>query len=255
MQQISVQTISRSQFKVFQVSKQQKIELVSVDRENDFYYYAKRVLDILLVVFALAILWPVFLLIALLIKLDSKGPAFFIQERVGARRKFCNGKVVWQPETFRMYKFRSMGHNADQGLHQAYIKAFVEGGIEGNDGDGKPKFKMTDDPRITRVGRFLRKTSLDELPQLINILKGEMSLVGPRPVPQYEVDLYKEEHYERLMSLPGLTGLWQVKGRGEVTFEEMMQLDVEYVRNHSIRLDIWIILMTLPAALFGWGAE
>jgi lipopolysaccharide/colanic/teichoic acid biosynthesis glycosyltransferase len=113
---------------------------------------------------------------------------------------------------------------------------------------------MATDPRITKIGRFIRKTSLDELPQLLNVLKGEMSLVGPRPVPEYEVALYKDEHYVRLLALPGLTGLWQVKGRGEVTFEQMMQLDLEYVRNQSLALDLWILIMTIPAAVFGWGA-
>ncbi len=255
MLELSAQQVSISQFELFCLRKQQSIELVSLSRESLLYYYAKRALDITVVILALPLLCPLLLLIALLIKLDSAGPVFFIQDRVGARKRFRERQVIWQPETFRIYKFRSMAHNADQSLHQAYIKAFVEGDLEANHTEGQPKFKLVDDPRVTRIGWLLRKTSLDELPQLFNVLRGEMSLVGPRPVPRYEVDLYQEAHYERLMALPGLTGLWQVKGRGEVTFDEMMALDIEYVRHRSLGLDIWILLMTLPTILLGRGAQ
>ncbi len=255
MIQLSVQQVSTSQFELFCLRKQQSIELVSLGRENKRYYYAKRLLDIILVILALPLLCPLFLLIALFIKLDSAGPIFFVQERAGTRKRCRAEQVVWQPETFSIYKFRSMVHNADQSVHQAYIKAFVEGDLAANHAEGKPKFKLVGDPRVTRIGRLLRKTSLDELPQLFNVLKGEMSLVGPRPVPRYEADLYREEHYERLMALPGLTGLWQVKGRGEVTFDEMMALDIEYIRNRSLGLDIWILLMTLPSIVFGRGGQ
>ncbi|MFN8486570.1 MAG: sugar transferase [Caldilineaceae bacterium] len=241
-------------FKVSNLQQHKRIELFSTSYDTNWQYYAKRVLDVTIVLFALLTLWPLLLGLALLIKLDSEGPAFFVQERVGARRRTKNGRAVWEPCKFRMYKFRSMRHNADQGVHQAYIKAFVEGQLSANDANGQPKFKMATDPRITKIGRFIRKTSLDELPQLLNVLKGEMSLVGPRPVPEYEVALYKDEHYVRLLALPGLTGLWQVKGRGEVTFDQMMQLDLEYVRNQSLALDLWILIMTIPATVFGWGA-
>lgn len=249
-----MQQLTTAYFKVSYLHEQKRIELFSASSDAAWQYYAKRVLDVTIVIFALLALWPLFLLLALLIKLDSSGPAFFVQERVGARRRVKNGRAVWEPCKFRMYKFRSMRHNADQGVHQAYIQAFVQGNLSANGADGQPKFKMATDARITRLGRFIRKTSLDELPQLLNVLKGEMSLVGPRPVPEYEVALYKDEHYVRLLALPGLTGLWQVKGRGEVTFEEMMKLDLEYVRNQSLSLDLWILVMTIPAALFGWGA-
>jgi len=249
-----MQQVSPSYFKVSYLDQPKRIELFSTSRDSAFQYYLKRSLDITIVVFATLVLWPLFLVLALLIKLDSPGPVFFLQERIGARRRVKNGRVIWEPRPFRMFKFRSMRHGADQGVHEAYIKAFVAGNLAANDADGKPKFKMATDSRITRMGHFIRKTSLDELPQLLNILLGEMSLVGPRPVPGYEVALYKDEHYVRLMALPGLTGLWQVKGRGEVTFEEMMKLDLEYVRNKSVKLDIWILVMTIPAAVFGWGA-
>jgi lipopolysaccharide/colanic/teichoic acid biosynthesis glycosyltransferase len=121
--------------------------------------------------------------------------------------------------------------------------------------EGGPKFKLSNDPRVTRVGHILRKTSLDELPQLVNVLKGEMSLVGPRPLPTYEVAEYQAWHRERLAALPGITGLWQVQGRCEVTFEEQVQMDIEYVRNQSLWQDIKILLSTIPAVVSGRGAE
>jgi lipopolysaccharide/colanic/teichoic acid biosynthesis glycosyltransferase len=147
-----------------------------------------------------------------------------------------------------------MVEDADSSLHEAFCKAFVEGRIESLDGD-ESAFKLARDPRVTRVGRLLRKTSLDELPQLVNVLKGEMSLVGPRPVPTYEVAGYQTWHCERLAALPGITGLWQIKGRGRVTFEEMIRMDIDYVRNRSLWLDIKILVFTIPAVLSGRGAE
>lgn len=147
-----------------------------------------------------------------------------------------------------------MVHNADPSRHMEHIKAYVAGELDPNHHPEDPKFKLARDPRITRVGHWVRKTSLDELPQLWNILKGEMSLVGPRPVPLYEAALYQPEHYERLMALPGLTGLWQVEGRGEVTFEEMMRLDIRYVRQRTIWLDLLILVRTVPAILLRQGA-
>ena len=145
-------------------------------------HLGKRAIDVFLTIVLLILLIPPMLLIAFLIKLDSAGPILFAQERVGTRRRSAHGSLIWEIRSFRVYKFRSMIHNADQSLHESYIKAFVEGQLEVSNGAGQ-KFKLTDDPRVTRVGRILRKSSLDELPQLINVIKGEMSLVGPRPVP------------------------------------------------------------------------
>ena len=230
-------------------------EIFNHKRDTHWGYYAKRLLDLALVIIALPLVLPLFLLIALLIKLDSAGPIFFVQERAGARRRMLYGRVFWETKPFRIYKFRSMHHNADQSVHQAYIQAFVSGHGLPIDAEGKPQFKLARDARITRIGHFLRKTSLDELPQLLNILKGEMSFVGPRPVPVYEVALYKAEHHGRLQALPGLTGLWQAKARSAVTFEEMIQMDLDYVRRQSFWLDLWILVMTLPAVLWGWGAH
>jgi lipopolysaccharide/colanic/teichoic acid biosynthesis glycosyltransferase len=148
-----------------------------------------------------------------------------------------------------------MLHKADESVHQAYIRAFVAGSL-GKPDESQTPYKLTGDPRVTRVGRILRKTSLDELPQCFNVLRGEMSLVGPRPVPVYEVAEYREAwHHERLATLPGITGLWQVKGRCQVAFEDMIRLDLEYVRNQSLWLDLKIMFLTIPAALSGQGAE
>jgi lipopolysaccharide/colanic/teichoic acid biosynthesis glycosyltransferase len=211
-------------------------------------------MDMVVATLALLLLLPVFLLIAILIKVDTAGPVFFVQERVGARRRSKRGRTVWKIENFRCYKFRSMVQDADPTAHQAYIKAFVNGSVQASD-EGSPKFKLSNDPRVTRVGHILRKSSLDELPQLVNVLKGEMSLVGPRPLPTYEVAEYQAWHRERLAALPGITGLWQVQGRCEVTFEEQVQMDIEYVRKQSLWQDIKILFSTIPAVVSGRGAE
>ena len=144
--------------------------------------------------------------------------------------------------------------DADPALHRAHIAAFVAGRTE-VDKEGRPTIKVPDDPRLTRVGRVLRRWSLDELPQLVNVLKGDMSLVGPRPVPDYEVGAYQEWHYGRLAATPGMTGLWQVKGRCELSFDEMIRLDLDYVRKQSLALDLKILVLTVPAMLSRRGAE
>ena len=167
------------------------------------------------------------------IKLDSPGPVFFRQERVGK-----NGKP------FTVYKFRSMYEDAESGSKNCRAH---------NEADG-PIFKMKDDPRRTRVGRFIRKTSLDELPQLINVLRGEMSIVGPRPGLPSEVAQYQEWHRKRLEAQPGITGLWQVSGRSNLTFDEMVMLDIYYAENWSVGMDLRIMLRTVPQVLFGEGA-
>jgi lipopolysaccharide/colanic/teichoic acid biosynthesis glycosyltransferase len=144
--------------------------------------------------------------------------------------------------------------DADPAVHEAYIRDFVAGRVQASPETGG-KFKLTNDPRVTRVGRILRKFSLDELPQLLNVLKGDMSLVGPRPVPPYEAAQYGNGHRRRLAAIPGITGLWQVKGRCLVSFEEMIHMDLEYVRNASLLLDLKILLLTIPAVLSTRGAE
>ncbi len=212
----------------------------------------KRVLDAVVSLLALIILSPVIGLVALAIKLDSPGPVFFVQDRVGARPVRNGGEVVWERRVFRMVKFRSMRHGADQSLHEEHIRAYVEGKLKL--GSEQESFKLADDPRITRVGWWLRRSSIDEIPQLFNVLIGDMSLVGPRPVPLYEAQAYSDHESQRLNTWPGLTGLWQVYGRGRVTFDEMIRMDLEYVDKASIGLDLKLLALTLPAALRGTGA-
>lgn len=200
---------------------------------------AKRVMDFTVAAAALVCLSPLLLVTALLIRLDSPGPVFFIQERVG-----LNGRV------FRMIKFRSMRTGADPKIHQEYLQKMIQNGEHSEVGaDGKPVYKIVNDPRITRLGRFIRKTSIDELPQFINVLRGDMSLVGPRPPIQYEVDAYKDWHMKRLYIRPGITGLWQVSGRNRLSFDQMVRLDIAYIEQWSLWLDVKIMVKTVPVLL------
>ena len=194
----------------------------------------KRTSDLLISALSIALLFPLWLLIALLIKLDSRGTVFYTQERVG-----MDGRL------FLLYKFRTMDANADSELHREYQRAFIAGRAEANLGnEQKPTYKLLADPRITRVGKLLRKTSIDEVPQLLNVLLGDMSVVGPRPPIPYEVEAYELWHRKRLDMKPGLTGLWQVSGRNRLPFEEMVRLDLFYIENWSLLLDLKIILRT-----------
>ncbi len=228
------------------------INVASRANGSTFDFRCKRLLDTFISVSALLFIWPLMLVIAIAIRLDSPGPALFVQKRVGARRHMKDGKEVWEICTFLIYKFRTMARDADQSLHQAHIRAFASGelSVEGDNDN----FKLVDDMRITRIGKVLRATSLDELPQIFNVIRGDMSLVGPRPVPEYEVAEYKGWHFERLHALPGITGYWQVFGRSKVTFDEMAQMDIEYVRHHSIWRDIKLLLLTVPAVFSRDGA-
>jgi exopolysaccharide biosynthesis polyprenyl glycosylphosphotransferase len=194
----------------------------------------KRAFDAIISLLVLVIFLPLWLLIALLIKLDSRGPVFYVQERVG-----MDGRM------FHLYKFRTMHPGSDSGTHREYQRKFIAGRLEANLGsDDKPAYKLPADPRITRVGRWLRRTSLDEVPQFLNVLRGEMSAVGPRPPIAYEVEVYELWHRKRLDMKPGLTGLWQVSGRNRLPFEEMVKMDLFYIENWSLLLDLKIILRT-----------
>jgi lipopolysaccharide/colanic/teichoic acid biosynthesis glycosyltransferase len=221
--------------------------------------YNKRMLDLILVIPALILLSPVFLLIASLIKVDSKGPIFFKQKRVGFVPHTPDGRVDWRETIFEMYKFRTMQVDTDPDLHRAFMEAYIHGDTD-KISELEPQaldtqaFKLTNHPRVTRVGRVLRKYSLDELPQFWNVLVGDMSLVGPRPAIPYEVDMYQEIHLDRLTVMPGITGLWQVSGRTTTTFEEMFRLDMEYIKSQSLWLDLKILLLTLPAIISSKGA-
>lgn len=213
------------------------------------YPMVKRVMDLIGVGLLLILCAPLFLLIGLLIRLDSPGPVFFVQERMGydGRRR--------RQRLFMCYKFRSMYNNCDQGVHERHIVDCVKNGhAEGGSDKTGVLAKLIDDHRITPFGRILRRTSMDELPQLWNVLRGEMSLVGPRPVPLYEVAQYSQWQNARLEATPGMTGLWQVKGRGRVTVDEMATLDIEYIERQSFWLDLEILILTVPAVLRGRGA-
>jgi exopolysaccharide biosynthesis polyprenyl glycosylphosphotransferase len=209
-------------------------------------YPLKRTLDIVGAIAALLLLSPLMLAIAIVVAATSRGPVIFKQVRLGKRGA---------PFTF--YKFRSMRCDADDRVHREYVAKLITGDLEGIDqGEAtKPLYKMQDDPRITRVGRLLRKTSLDELPQLFNVLKGDMSLVGPRPPLPYEAEKYQSWHLRRVLEAkPGITGLWQVNGRSRTSFDAMVRLDLRYVRTCSLGLDLKILLNTVGAVLEGEGA-
>jgi len=203
----------------------------------------KRTSDIAISLLGLLLFAPLWLLVALLIKVDSKGPIFYVQERVG-----MDGRI------FLVYKFRTMHIGSDDEIHKEYQRKFIAGRAEANQGNAeKPTYKLRNDPRITRVGRVLRRLSLDEVPQLINVLRGEMSVVGPRPPIAYEVEAYEIWHRKRLDMKPGLTGLWQVSGRNRLAFEEMVKLDLFYIENWSLLLDMRIIMRTVLVVFRGDG--
>ena len=203
----------------------------------------KRAFDLGISAFAIILLSPFWLLVAVLIKLDSKGPIFYTQERVG-----MDGRL------FLLYKFRTMRAGAGPELHKDYQRAFIAGRAEANLGNAeKPTYKLPSDPRITRAGQWLRRMSLDEVPQLLNVVLGDMSIVGPRPPIPYEVEAYELWHRKRLDMKPGLTGLWQVSGRNRLPFAEMVRLDLFYIENWSLLLDLKIILRTVFVILGGEG--
>jgi exopolysaccharide biosynthesis polyprenyl glycosylphosphotransferase len=205
---------------------------------------AKRVLDVAAVTAGGIVLLPALGLIAAGIKLTSPGPVLYKQERVGR-----------QGRRFTLYKFRSMVVNNDDEAHRNYVKSLMRGKAAGVDAHGRKVYKMMDDPRVTRFGRFLRRTSLDELPQLWNVFRGEMSLVGPRPCLPYEWDLYEDWQRHRLDVVPGITGLWQVTGRSQVSFEEMVLLDLHYITNWSLGLDLALLTRTIPVVIHGSGGH
>ncbi len=205
---------------------------------------SRRCLDLAAGLLALLLLAPLMLAIAAGIKLTSPGPVLFRQRRMGQ-----NGRE------FTFLKFRTMYHNCDQSLHREYVTRLIENRAETHEANGKTFFKLAQDPRVTPLGRLLRITSLDELPQLFNVLKGEMSLVGPRPPIPYEVERYKSWQLRRLLEAkPGITGLWQVCGRATTTFDEQVRLDLRYVESQSLWLDLLILLKTFKAVFTTKGA-
>ena len=222
------------------------------------YYFIKRGLDVVMALVLLLLLSPLIFVIALAIAIYSPGPVFFVQKRVGAKRISTHGKQsTWDRVIFPCYKFRTMHINTDSSIHQAYIKALIENDSEQIDklqGEKSEVHKLVKDSRITRPGKLLRKLSLDELPQLWNVLLGDMSLVGPRPAIPYEVEMYKPWHLKRLEAQPGLTGLQQVCARSTADFDQQVRLDLEYIDHQSLWLDIKIILKTPLVILSTKGA-
>jgi lipopolysaccharide/colanic/teichoic acid biosynthesis glycosyltransferase len=214
-------------------------ELYPEAKRKTSFHKIKRWIDIVGSLSAIILLSPLFLVIALLVKRSSPGPVFFRQKRLGL-----------QGREFNFLKFRSMYTNNDPSIHKEYIEKLIAG-------RQKPSgvYKIQKDSRVTKIGAFLRKSSLDELPQFINVLKGEMSLVGPRPPIRYEVDKYKIWHKRRVLEVkPGITGLWQVRGRSRTTFDEMVRLDIKYIHEQSLWLDTKILLQTPRAIVLGTGA-
>jgi len=202
-------------------------------RNNWLFAKAKHGFDALITLPIFILQLPIFLFICAVIKLDSKGPVFYRAKSVGKNGTF-----------FSMLKFRSMRVNNDSEIHKDYVTKLIKGEINGEDNKGQP-LKITNDSRVTRVGKFLRKFSLDELPQLINVLKGDMSLVGPRPCLPYEYEIYKDWHKKRTSVRPGITGLWQVTGRSEVSFEDMIILDLYYIYNRTFVMDLSTLYETI----------
>lgn len=205
------------------------IEITEAFDKGRKYFIIKRFMDLLGSFFGIICLSPILIVVALAIKFQSKGPIFFTQYRIGK-----------DGVPFKMYKFRSMVINAEELLEKLHDKNEMSG----------PMFKIKEDPRLTKIGKFIRKTSIDELPQLFNVLKGEMSLVGPRPSLQKEVAQFTLYQKQRLIAKPGLTCYWQISGRNNIGFEEWMEMDIQYCRDRSIWLDIKLILKTVRV-LFG----
>lgn len=222
------------------------------------YHFVKRLIDFIVAAALLIFLAPLLIAISVLIRLDSPGGAIFTQERVGVRFRYANGRRDWELRPFTVYKFRTMSRNSKSELHRQFVQAFIQNDTAAmsliQNGKDSGVYKIVDDPRVTRVGKYLRKTSLDELPQLWNVLKGDMSLVGPRPPLAYEVEVYSERHLQRLAAYPGMTGLWQISARSSVDFEKMVDLDVWYIENQSLWVDLKILFMTPFAVIRGKGA-
>jgi len=240
---VSGRTIVRVVISMFDLQQQRvdsseldvaHVTTYSTDLFEAWPMVCKRLLDILISSLSLILLAPIFLIVAILIKLDSTGPVFFVQDRVGLNKR-----------RFRMYKFRTMAGDVEK--RQSELESL-------NEADG-PVFKIKNDPRVTRLGRFLRKASIDELPQFLNVLKGDMSLVGPRPLPVRDYQGFDQDSVRRRFSVrPGITCLWQVHGRSSTTFGRWMELDMQYINSWSLWLDLKILAKTVPAVLRGSGA-
>lgn len=223
------------------------------------YHLLKRAIDILGASLLILLFLPLIPLIVVAIWLDSGRPIIYSQQRVRSRRIRLGKRWVWRLEPFTFYKFRTMYNGVPATVHEEYMAAYISGDedqlarLRPSNEQG-PAYKLSEDARVTRVGRVLRSTSLDELPQLWNVLVGHMSLVGPRPPIPYEVAMYRSEDMARFASVPGITGMWQVSGRSELSFDMMVALDLDYIRRQSVALDLVILLRTIPAVFTRKGA-
>ncbi len=246
---------------------------ITVDRR--LYYSAKRVTDVIVSALLLILLAPIMIVVGIAVYIYSPGPIFFIQERVGAKRHTQGRTTTWEPVTFRCFKFRTMKRNADPAIHKAYVQALIKNDQKGmqvaqerakgarqaarqqkatqKNPELEPK-KLTEDARIIRPGKIIRKLSLDELPQLFNVLRGDMSLIGPRPAIPYELEVYKPWHQLRLQAQPGISGLQQVKARSTRDFDEQVKFDIQYIEHQSLWLDLKIAVQTPLVIIFGRGA-
>ena len=224
---------------------------------RDFYYLTKRIFDIAMAGSMTLLLLPLMALISTAIFIYSPGPVFFTQSRVGVKRVRRGNIYYWKRENFRFYKFRTMKINVDSSVHKDFVQALIQndhGKMDGIQGQKTAIRKLVNDPRIIRPGKFLRKFSLDELPQLWNVLRGDMSMIGPRPAIPYELEVYKPWHFQRLEAQPGISGLQQVEARSVVDFDEQVKMDLEYINSQSLWLDIKIALKTPLAVISGRGA-
>lgn len=211
--------------------------------ESRYILYGKRIFDLVICISSLVILFPFIVMISIIIVLNSPGSPIFIQERVGKDGKF-----------FRMYKFRTMENNYNSESDREFMQAYIAGNVD-NGSEEKAVFKPDNKSKITRFGKILRLTSLDELPQIINVLKGEMSLIGPRPNVPWEVEKYLEWHRKRLCVLPGITGLAQVRGRSSLTFDDIVRHDIDYIEHLSFKQDVEVIWLTVMMVVRGVGAR
>ncbi len=240
-------------YKVVRVQLQDPI----VVQDNWFYRISKRVFDIVVSSLALLAIAPVLAICGVLIKLETRGPVLFKQKRVGLKRNDNGYGFEWELGEFELLKLRTMHFSANPDIHREYARAFIhrdKDRMESIQGNSSSTRKLLNDGRVTKIGRFLRRSSLDEFPQLVNVLKGQMSLVGPRPAIPYETEVYEPWHMKRLRVKPGVTGLWQVTSRSSTEFDEMVRMDIWYIEHRSLWLDLKILLKTPAAILSTRGA-
>lgn len=248
----------QNEVKINSIHKNSQYFLALGAKSRFGYFLCKRVIDIVLASLILVFFFPLMLLVSIGIALSSPGPVFFVQERVGAVRQYDGKRSFWKRTNFPCIKFRTMKIDSDSAIHRAFVEALIENNEEkmtALQGVPTQPRKLVNDPRVTRLGKLLRKLSIDELPQLWNVLRGEMSLVGPRPAIPYEVDMYKPWHLYRLEAQPGLTGLQQVTARSAENFDQQVMLDIQYIEKQSLWLDLKIIIRTPFVIVSAKGAH